>query len=68
MELICYPLLSTRSRRALQKRKGRWGHRYQYVPRANLIDRLARELNLPVEQVHEQLQRERNFLLKHDLI
>lgn len=63
MMLICYPKLSTRSRRALLRTKGRFGKRYCYSPRGDLLYRLSIELNLTVNQVYDQLMAERKYLL-----
>lgn len=64
MNLICYPLLSTRSKRAILKTKKSWGHVYWYNPRGDLLVRLSKQLNLPITKVVEQLEKEREFLLK----
>lgn len=64
MELIIYPRLSTRSRRAISRNKGRYGRPYQYRPRITLIDRLAEELGWTYEQVIDQIYAEREYLLK----
>jgi hypothetical protein len=66
MELLLYPKLSTRSRRAIRKEKGRWGHPYDYRPRGNLLSRLAFETGLSKEQVYDQLLKERHYLLSKD--
>ncbi len=63
MEIFLYPRLSTRSKRAMLKTKGRFGRYYSYQPRITLIDRLARETGLSREEVMNQLWRERQFLL-----
>lgn len=57
-------MLGTRSRRALLRRKGKWGHRYQYTPKPALIKNLAEKLNLFEEDIRQQLYREREYLLK----
>jgi hypothetical protein len=67
MDLICYPLLGTRSRRALLRHKGRWGHRYQYSPKAALLHNLAEKLGWNIESVQQQLLQERAYLLKRTL-
>lgn len=65
MELICYPLLSTCSKRAIIRTRKSWGHPVWYNPRKSLILRLSQELNLTNEQVIEQLTREREWLLEY---
>lgn len=67
MNLIFYPQLGTRSKRALMRRtrqthKGLQPHTYK--PKGNLLTRLARESGMSVDQVYDQLQKERAYLLK----
>jgi len=67
MNLIFYPQLGTRSKRALMRRtrqthKGPQPHTYK--PKGNLLTRLARETGMSVDQVYDQLQKERAYLLK----
>ena len=64
MELRAYYLLSTRSRRAIVKTKGRFGHAYHYSPRGTLLNRLSRELGLSREAVYSLLMQERDHILK----
>jgi hypothetical protein len=64
MQLKAYYLLSTRSRRAIAKTKGRFGRPYHYSPRGTLLTRLSRELGMSRESVYSLLMRERDFLLK----
>jgi transposase len=63
MEIILYYRLSTRSRRALLKTKKSWGRPYYYSPRGNLLERLSRETGMNLEEVYQQLMRERKFFL-----
>jgi hypothetical protein len=69
MNLIFYPQLGTRSKRALMRRT-RQSHKgpqpSQYRPKGNLLARLARESGMTIDQVHAQLQKERAYLLQHD--
>lgn len=65
MKLLLYRRLSTRSRRAIRKTKGRWGHPYKYRPRGNLMARLAEETGLSQEAVYDQLMKEREFLIQN---
>jgi hypothetical protein len=57
--------MSTCSRRAILREKNRWGKEITYQPRAPLIARLSDELGLNASQIVEQLQKERQWLLKH---
>ena len=63
MDLRAYYLLSTRSRRAIVKTKGRFGNPYHYSPRGTLLARLSRELGLSREAVYSLLMKEREILL-----
>jgi hypothetical protein len=71
MELLFYPKLGTRSRRALVRRTHRT-HRgsqlHNYSPKGTLLQRLARETGMTVSEVCLQLQKEREYLLTHDLV
>lgn len=64
MDLILYGMLSTRSRRAINRKYGRWGHVYKYLPRETLLANLAKETGWSKESVRQQLYRERAFLLE----
>lgn len=64
MELRAYYLLSTRSRRAIAKTKGRFGRPYQYSPRGTLLMRLSRELGMSLGDVYNLLMEEREYILK----
>lgn len=64
MQLRAYFLLSTRSRRAIVKTKGRFGRDYQYSPRYRLLQRLSRELGMSISGAYGQLLLEREYLLK----
>ncbi len=69
MDLIFYPQLGTRSRRALLRtnRRGfKKANEHVYRPKGTLLVRLARESGMTIDQVHAQLQRERAYLLQHD--
>lgn len=68
MEFICYHRLSTRSKRALVRQKKNWGNLYAYNPRGNLLQRLSKELNMPIQEVAAQLHRERNEILRSGVI
>ena len=63
MNYIVYPRLSTISKKAIKKRTTRYGRPFQYIPRTNLVDRLARELGMTEQQVLDQIRIERKELL-----
>lgn len=64
MELLLYHRLSTRSKRALLKPKGRYGNPYFYQPRGTLLLRLGQETGMSVSEVANQLRKERRYLLE----
>lgn len=69
MELICFPLLNLRSKRAMlrvSRRRGnsKWKRMYSYNPRRNLVLRLVEELAITEDAVKHQILKERDFLLK----
>jgi len=68
MELKLYPMLGTDSKRALVRRFKKFGHPYHYSPRGDLLERLSRQTGMTMEQVYNQLHRERLFLLKDSKI
>ena len=63
MNLTLYLRLSTRSKKALTRLAGRWGRPYIYKPRGRLLERLARETGLTINQVRLQLEKEREYLI-----
>ena len=60
---IAYARMSTRSRRAMLRKKTRHGRPYEYKPRITLLTRLSAELGMSIEEVLDQIVREREFLL-----
>jgi hypothetical protein len=64
MNLTLYPKLGTDSKKALLRKNGRWGKPYIYRPRGYLLERLARETGMTINQVRSQLEKERNYLLQ----
>lgn len=71
MDLIFYPLLGTRSRRALLRTNRRGFKKpgtHVYRPKGTLLVRLAREFGMDVNQVAAQLQKERAYLLKQNAL
>ena len=65
MELIIYPRLSDKSKKAIKRAKKKWGHPYRYTPRSILIARLCEELGFTKTQVIQQIKKEREYLLKY---
>jgi len=63
-DLLLYPLLSTRSRRALLKTRKRGRKIYDYAPRGTLLQRLSQETGMSIEEVYQQLYKERVYLRK----
>jgi hypothetical protein len=63
MNLILYSKLGTDSKKALTRKSGRWGKPYNYRPRGHLLERLARETGLTLNQVRSQLEKEREYLI-----
>lgn len=63
MNLTLYPRLSTRSKKAVTRKNGRWGKPYFYRPRGRLLERLARETGMTINQVRSQLEKEREYLI-----
>ena len=47
--------LGTRSRRSILKTKGRWGNSHNRLPRYDLVQRLAEELDINEQQVYQEL-------------
>ncbi|QCS50310.1 hypothetical protein FEK30_13255 [Picosynechococcus sp. PCC 11901] len=64
MRIFLYPRLGTCSKRSFLKTKKRYGQPKPYKPRGQLLQRLAAETGWTIDQVHEQLLRERDVLLK----
>lgn len=65
MELKIYPLLGTPSKRAFVKEAKRYGRPYRYNPRYQLVQRLAKELNMSQNEVLDQIRKERAWVLEH---
>lgn len=67
MELIIYPLLSFKSRKAMTRSKKAdyrsWGHPYHYEPSGNTLKRLANETGMTMTQVRDRFIEEREYLL-----
>lgn len=61
--IFLYPQLSTRSKRAIARVRTKFGHPYDYRPRGNLLERLARNNQMTIDQVYRQLIDERRQIL-----
>lgn len=64
MALRLYYQLSTRSRRAIKRLKKRTGYPYTYNPKGNLLERLARDNGMSIDEARHQLMREREELIR----
>jgi hypothetical protein len=64
MKLKFYPILCTRSRRALLRQRHQRRRNFTYQPSSRLLISLSDEFNMSKEEVAEQLHKEREFLLK----
>lgn len=67
MKFLVYPELSTNSKRAMRRKKTRWGRPAQYNPHGDLLQRLSQKLGMTIDQVQAQIEAERAELLKNDL-
>ncbi len=65
MNLKLYPLLNLRSKRAMLRRRKRWGHYYSYKPKYILLSRLSQQTGMTIDGVRQRLQDEREWLLEH---
>jgi hypothetical protein len=66
MQLICYPLLGTNSKKALLRAEKRgWAYK-PYAPQGNLLQRLSKQLGWSIDRVAEQLHKEREYLYSRD--
>jgi hypothetical protein len=71
VNLILYPKLGTRSKRALVRTNRRGFKKtgsHSYSPKGTLLLRLARETGMTIHQVYAQLQEERTYLLSQDAL
>lgn len=64
MNLKLYHQLSTRSRRAIKRTKRKTGYPYTYNPKGNLLERLARDNGMSIDEARHQLMREREELIR----
>ncbi|MBD2465769.1 hypothetical protein H6G89_32795 [Oscillatoria sp. FACHB-1407] len=65
MELFLYHQLGTQSKRCMRRLKRPGGHPYTYNPKGNLLERLARDNGMSIEEVRNRLLLERKELLRH---
>jgi molybdenum-dependent DNA-binding transcriptional regulator ModE len=71
VNLILYPKLGTRSKRALVRTNRRGFKKagtHSYSPKGTLLLRLASETGMTIDQVYSQLQKERAYLLKQNAL
>jgi hypothetical protein len=62
--IFLYPQLSTRSKRAIARVHTKFSHPYDYRPRGTLLERLARNNQMTIDQVYRQLIDERRQILR----
>jgi hypothetical protein len=60
-----YNLLQGKTRKRLARKKWRSGKTFQYAPNANLVRRLSKQLNISKDDVLDQLNDLREYLLKY---
>ncbi|MBW4514173.1 MAG: hypothetical protein KME11_03100 [Timaviella obliquedivisa GSE-PSE-MK23-08B] len=60
-----WTLLGTNTRRAIKRRRSRFGRSYTYNPRGDLLQRLSEETGQSREQVYQQLLDIRQDLLRN---
>ncbi|UXE61365.1 MAG: hypothetical protein KA717_39515 [Woronichinia naegeliana WA131] len=60
-----YNLLQGKTRKRLARKKWRLGKTFQYAPNANLVRRLSKQLNISKDDVLDQLNDLREYLLKY---
>jgi hypothetical protein len=58
--------LGTTTKRAIVRRKKKFGYPYTYTPRGTLLKRLAKENGITIEQAYRQLMELRADLLRSD--
>jgi hypothetical protein len=63
MNQYIYAKLSTRSKRAIAKTKGKFGKKYEYNPRSDLVANLATEFNMTDAQIRRELWKIRQELI-----
>ena len=59
-----YPLLTTRSRRAIRRKKTRSGRDYLWFPSVKLLNSLVKKTGYSRTYLKEQLMIERDYLLR----
>jgi hypothetical protein len=63
--MMLFDRLSTCSRRALLRKRKRFGHPSNYTPQRRLLNRISIETGLTPEQVLIQLRKERALLSQY---
>ncbi|AFY39886.1 hypothetical protein Lepto7376_3724 [[Leptolyngbya] sp. PCC 7376] len=63
-QIFLWQKLSTCSRRAMLKTKKKYGQPYIYNPRPRLLLRLSRETGMSMDEIYNQLLRERAIMHK----
>ena len=65
MELKYFNLLSAKSQKAMLRtyKAKSWGKTYYYEPRGILLKRLSQETGVSMEEVRNQIIKERRYLL-----
>lgn len=61
--LRLYHRLNRRSKDAIHRTRGRRGRLYSYQPRLELLQRLAEETNLSIEEITDLIHSERDQIL-----
>lgn len=68
MDLICYPLMSTSTKKRMRRRFRFTPHKlnrtYHYTPGTSLVTRLANELRMSEAAIRKQIAEERLYLLR----
>lgn len=63
MNQYIYAKLSTTSKRAIKKTKGRFGKKYEYNPRSDFVTRLATKFKITDAQMRRELWKIRQELI-----
>jgi hypothetical protein len=63
-----YCKATRKTRLCMRRKRTRYGNPYRYKPRADFLRRLAQETGNSIEQIKEQIQEERRYLLENPWI
>lgn len=66
MDLIIWPRVKRHTRLCMQRVKWRWGNKYIYTPRRDLVTRLSNELGLTPDQVRDRIKQESDYVKKYE--